>query len=71
VIIQYARKPGLAHNQRWTYQNGYIYPTSAPHLVLDIRVRKKRRAFFFFFFVYTNEEAHNRVENLKMDIQSI
>lgn len=36
-IIQYARKPGLAHNQRWTYQNGYIYPTSAPHLVLDIR----------------------------------
>jgi hypothetical protein len=38
VIIQYARKPGLAHNQRWTYQNGFIFPTSAPHLVLDIRV---------------------------------
>jgi hypothetical protein len=41
MIIQYARKPGLAHNQRWTYQNGYIFPTSAPHLVLDIRVNKQ------------------------------
>lgn len=38
LIIQYARKPGLAHNQRWSYQNGYIFPSSAPHLVLDIRV---------------------------------
>lgn len=38
VIIQYARKPGLAHNQRWTYENGYIFPTAAPNLVLDIRV---------------------------------
>ncbi|KAG2202319.1 hypothetical protein INT47_010767 [Mucor saturninus] len=37
VIIQYARKPGLAHNQRWSYRDGYISSTSAPHLVLDIR----------------------------------
>ncbi|KAI7902030.1 uncharacterized protein BX663DRAFT_511486 [Cokeromyces recurvatus] len=37
TIIQYARKPGLAHNQRWTFKDGYIFPTSAPHLVLDIK----------------------------------
>ncbi|KAI9341045.1 hypothetical protein BD770DRAFT_330277 [Pilaira anomala] len=37
TIIQYARKPGLAQNQRWTYRDGYIFPSSAPHLVLDIR----------------------------------
>ncbi|KAI8971739.1 hypothetical protein BDF20DRAFT_825577 [Mycotypha africana] len=36
-IIQYARKPGLAHNQRWIYKEGFISPTTAPHLVLDIR----------------------------------
>ncbi|ORX60424.1 hypothetical protein DM01DRAFT_1342906 [Hesseltinella vesiculosa] len=36
-IIQYARKPGLAHNQRWVYQDGYIASKTAPHLVLDIR----------------------------------
>lgn len=38
AIIQYARKAGLATNQRWSYLDGYIFPTSAPHLVLDIRV---------------------------------
>lgn len=37
MIIQYARKPGLAHNQRWSFRDGYISSTSAPHLVLDIR----------------------------------
>ncbi|CAO3645593.1 unnamed protein product [Mucor hiemalis] len=37
VIIQYARKPGLAHNQRWTYKDGFIFPSTAPHLALDIR----------------------------------
>ncbi|KAI8095344.1 hypothetical protein BDF21DRAFT_469944 [Thamnidium elegans] len=37
LIIQYARKPGLAQNQRWTYRDGYICSSSAPHLVLDIR----------------------------------
>ncbi|KAG0166513.1 hypothetical protein DFQ28_007198 [Apophysomyces sp. BC1034] len=36
-IIQYARKPGLAHNQRWKYQDGYIFPAADPNLVLDIR----------------------------------
>lgn len=38
AIIQYARKAGLATNQRWSYLDGYIFPTAAPHLVLDIRV---------------------------------
>ncbi|CAO3666681.1 unnamed protein product [Rhizopus stolonifer] len=37
VIIQYARKPGLAHNQRWKYENGYIFIASNPNLVLDIK----------------------------------
>ena len=37
TIIQYARKPGLAHNQRWKYEDGYIFPASAPNLVLDVR----------------------------------
>ncbi|EIE91794.1 hypothetical protein RO3G_16505 [Rhizopus delemar RA 99-880] len=37
LIIQYARKPGLAHNQRWKYQDGYIFPASNPNLVIDIR----------------------------------
>ncbi|CDH57388.1 hypothetical protein RO3G_16505 [Lichtheimia corymbifera JMRC:FSU:9682] len=37
AIIQYARKAGLATNQRWSYLDGYIFPTAAPHLVLDIR----------------------------------
>lgn len=39
LIIQYARKPGLAHNQRWKYQDGYIFPSAAPHLVIDIKVK--------------------------------
>lgn len=38
LLIQYARKPGLAYNQRWKYQDGYIFPEAAPHLVVDIRV---------------------------------
>lgn len=37
AIIQYARKPGLAHNQRWKYQDGFISSAASPHLVLDIR----------------------------------
>ena len=37
-LIQYARKAGLAANQRWEYRDGYIFPQAAPHLVLDIRV---------------------------------
>lgn len=37
AIIQYARKPGLAHNQRWKYQDGFIASAASPHLVLDIR----------------------------------
>ena len=37
AIIQYARKPGLAHNQRWKYEDGYIFPATSPNLVLDIR----------------------------------
>ncbi|KAI9318934.1 hypothetical protein BX666DRAFT_2025281 [Dichotomocladium elegans] len=36
-IIQYARKPGLAYNQRWMYQDGYICSKSMPNLVVDIR----------------------------------
>ncbi|KAG2228355.1 hypothetical protein INT45_011147 [Circinella minor] len=36
-LIQYARKAGLAANQRWEYRDGYIFPQVAPHLVLDIR----------------------------------
>lgn len=38
LLIQYARKPGLAHNQRWKYKDGFIFPQAAPHLVIDIRV---------------------------------
>ncbi|SAM05274.1 hypothetical protein [Absidia glauca] len=37
LLIQYARKPGLAHNQRWKYKDGFIFPQAAPHLVIDIR----------------------------------
>lgn len=41
AIIQYARKPGLAHNQRWKYKDGYIFSAASPHLVLDIRVKSR------------------------------
>ncbi|KAL0097107.1 carbohydrate-binding module family 13 protein [Phycomyces blakesleeanus] len=37
LVIQYSRKPGLAQNQRWSYDDGFIFPTAAPHLVLDIK----------------------------------
>ncbi|KAI9013821.1 hypothetical protein CLU79DRAFT_392659 [Phycomyces nitens] len=37
LLIQYSRKPGLAQNQRWSYEEGFIFPTAAPHLVMDIR----------------------------------
>jgi hypothetical protein len=40
LLIQYARKPGLAHNQRWKYKDGFIFPQAAPHLVIDIRVSR-------------------------------
>ncbi|OZJ03232.1 hypothetical protein BZG36_03448 [Bifiguratus adelaidae] len=37
-IIQYSRKlMQSAHNQRWTFREGYIYPIVDPALVLDIR----------------------------------
>ncbi|KAI7872781.1 ricin B lectin domain-containing protein [Spinellus fusiger] len=36
-VIQYVRKAGLAQNQRWKYQDGYVFPAAAPHLCLDIR----------------------------------
>ncbi|RUP51399.1 ricin B lectin domain-containing protein [Jimgerdemannia flammicorona] len=36
-ICQYTKKPiGEADNQRWGYQNGYIYVLANPDLVLDV-----------------------------------
>ncbi|KAI8986052.1 hypothetical protein BDB01DRAFT_721121 [Pilobolus umbonatus] len=37
LIIQFSRKPGLAYNQRWKYQDGYLSPGTGSHLALDVK----------------------------------
>lgn len=38
LICQYDRKLVVdAQNQRWGYQDGYIYTLADPHMVLDVK----------------------------------